>query len=121
MREYDLTAESFAADRRQTIGVPEVTALAASLPQGARVLDVGCGNGLPITRTLLDAGHRVVGLDSSSQMLARFRAHDEWVTFPYFSFSGETYKKLLRENGFTMLNVHKDRRENTHYLTQKSV
>ena len=43
--------------------------------RGARVLDIGCGNGLPITRTLLDAGHHVIGLDSSREMLARFRAN----------------------------------------------
>ena len=75
MREYDAIAEWYAADRKHHAGVPEVTALASSLPQDARVLDIGCGNGLPITLTLLNAGHRVVGLDSSSQMLARFSAN----------------------------------------------
>jgi len=43
--------------------------------RGARVLDIGCGNGLPITRTLLDAGHHVIELDSSREMLTRFRAN----------------------------------------------
>jgi SAM-dependent methyltransferase len=54
-------------------GVPEVTALASSIPLGSLVLDVGCGNGVPITRTLLREGHRVIGLDSSSAMLAYFK------------------------------------------------
>jgi cyclopropane fatty-acyl-phospholipid synthase-like methyltransferase len=62
-------------DRIHPTGVPEVTSVASSLAPGARVLDVGCGNGLPITRVLLDAGHRVVGLDSSREMLTRFRAN----------------------------------------------
>ncbi len=53
----------------------EATALASSVPLGSRVLDIGCGNGIPITRALLSAGHRVVGLDSSSEMLARFRSN----------------------------------------------
>ena len=75
MHEYDLIAEWYASDRSQETGVPEVIALASSLPRGARVLDIGCGNGLPVTRALLDAGHQVVGLDSSSRMLARFRAN----------------------------------------------
>ena len=75
MHEYDVIAEWYASDRTHQTGVPEVTSLAASLPHGARVLDIGCGNGIPITRTLLDAGHHVVGLDSSVEMLARFRTN----------------------------------------------
>jgi SAM-dependent methyltransferase len=73
VREYDLIAEWYASERADQTGVPEVTALASSLPRGACVLDVGCGNGIPITRALLSAGHRVVGLDSSTEMLTRFR------------------------------------------------
>ena len=73
MREYDLIAEWYASERVGPTGVPEALALASSIPRGARVIDVGCGNGIPLTRTLLDAGHQVVGLDSSAEMLARFR------------------------------------------------
>ncbi|MFD9909493.1 class I SAM-dependent methyltransferase [Streptomyces sp. NPDC059063] len=43
--------------------------LAAELPRGARVLDVGCGTGLPTARQLTDAGHTVVGVDLSAGML----------------------------------------------------
>ncbi|WP_424889936.1 class I SAM-dependent DNA methyltransferase [Streptomyces sp. XH2] len=43
--------------------------LAAALPPGSRVLDVGCGTGLPTARQLADAGHRVVGVDLSPGML----------------------------------------------------
>src|SRR6266849_3173707 len=75
MHEYALIAERYAPDRNLQTRVPEVTARASSVALGARVLDIGCGNGIPITRTLLNAGHQVVGLDSSSQMLARFRAN----------------------------------------------
>jgi len=71
MHEYDLIADWYAHQRVDRTGVPEVLALAASIRRGAMVLDVGCGNGTPLTRTLLAEGHRVVGLDSSSQMLSR--------------------------------------------------
>jgi SAM-dependent methyltransferase len=73
MREYDSIAEWYASERVDRTGVPEVTALAQSLPRAARVLDIGCGNGIPITRALLGTGHRIVAVDSSSEMLARFR------------------------------------------------
>ncbi|GAB2802928.1 class I SAM-dependent DNA methyltransferase [Streptomyces daliensis] len=43
--------------------------LAAELPAGARVLDLGCGTGLPTARQLTDAGHRVTGVDLSAAML----------------------------------------------------
>jgi ubiquinone/menaquinone biosynthesis C-methylase UbiE len=75
VREYDLIADWYASERVSQTGVPEATALAQSISTGGRVLDIGCGNGIPVTRALLSAGHRVVGLDSSSEMLARFRAN----------------------------------------------
>jgi SAM-dependent methyltransferase len=35
------------------------------LPARARVLDLGCGNGVPVARALVDAGHDIVGVDAS--------------------------------------------------------
>ncbi|MDG4859511.1 class I SAM-dependent methyltransferase [Streptomyces sp. T-3] len=49
--------------------------LAETLPPGSRVLDVGCGTGLPTARQLSDAGHRVVGIDLSARMLELARIH----------------------------------------------
>jgi SAM-dependent methyltransferase len=76
VHEYDLIADWYASDRshaERPAGVPEVTNLALTLPRGARVLDIGCGTGIPLTRVLLDAGHQVLGLDSSARMLNLFR------------------------------------------------
>lgn len=73
MHEYDLIAEWYASERDDQTGVPEATALASLIPRGSRVLDIGCGNGIPITRALRGGGHTLVGLDSSSVMLRRFR------------------------------------------------
>ncbi|MDI5964016.1 class I SAM-dependent methyltransferase [Streptomyces sp. SL13] len=49
--------------------------LAASLPAGAAVLDLGCGSGLPTARQLVDAGHRVTGVDASRLMVELARAN----------------------------------------------
>ncbi|WP_338932028.1 class I SAM-dependent methyltransferase [Streptomyces netropsis] len=43
--------------------------LGAELPPGSRILDLGCGTGLPTARQLTDAGHHVVGVDLSPGML----------------------------------------------------
>jgi SAM-dependent methyltransferase len=43
--------------------------LIQQLPDHARVLDLGCGTGLPTAKQLLDAGVEVVGIDESSVML----------------------------------------------------
>jgi SAM-dependent methyltransferase len=47
-----------------------------NLPPGARVLDLGCGSGLPTAVQLVEAGFEVVGTDESGRMLdlARERA-----------------------------------------------
>jgi predicted TPR repeat methyltransferase len=49
--------------------------LADSLPAGSRVLDLGCGTGLPTSRQLAVAGHQVTGIDLSAGMLALARTH----------------------------------------------
>src|ERR687887_1761749 len=43
--------------------------LIQQLPPGARVLDLGCGSGLPTAKQLIDAGVEVVGIDESNAML----------------------------------------------------
>ena len=73
MREYDLIADWYRGDRSRSIGVEEALAAVASLPRGSQILDLGCGNGSPITDALVTAGYRVIGLDSSQGMLERFR------------------------------------------------
>jgi SAM-dependent methyltransferase len=55
--------------------------LAASLGPGARVLDLGCGTGLPTARQLVDAGVRVTGVDLSTGMLALARKNVPEATF----------------------------------------
>lgn len=45
------------------------------LRPGGRVLDIGCGPGVPISRYLVEQGHPVSGVDSSPEMIALFRAN----------------------------------------------
>lgn len=70
---YDDEAEGFIASRSPTIGVSTVRTWARSLPHGAKILEVGCGDGIPITRTLIEAGLEVYAVDASLKMVSAFR------------------------------------------------
>ncbi len=67
-RRYD---ESFVERDAQ---LAEGAWLIGRLDGPARVLDLGCGSGLPTAKQLLDAGVEVVGTDESSVMLDLARA-----------------------------------------------
>jgi SAM-dependent methyltransferase len=70
---YDDHSEDFIASRSPTIGVSIVRSWARSLPAGTRVLELGCGDGNPITRTLIDEGLNVHAVDASPKMVSAFR------------------------------------------------
>ncbi|MFF5900780.1 class I SAM-dependent methyltransferase [Streptomyces argenteolus] len=50
-----------------------VADLHARLAPGSRVLDLGCGSGVPVVRDLVRAGHRVTGVDISETQIDRAR------------------------------------------------
>lgn len=66
--EYERWAASFGSPVLATL-----ERLLELLAPGAHVLDLGCGNGIPVARALLDRGHRVTGVDASSAQLERAR------------------------------------------------
>lgn len=42
----------------------------SKLPEQAKVLDIGCGSGIPITKALADKGFNITGTDISEKMVA---------------------------------------------------
>lgn len=72
---YEPCADAFAAARSSSIGVGPVRDWTTRLPTGARVLDLGCGHGIPIGRALVKAGCRVHGIDLSPSLVAAFRVN----------------------------------------------
>ena len=75
MREYDEIAAWFTATRSPDVGLADLADLARTLPPRARVLDLGCGDGVPVSRLFYERGLPLAALDSSSAMLARYRVH----------------------------------------------
>jgi 2-polyprenyl-3-methyl-5-hydroxy-6-metoxy-1,4-benzoquinol methylase len=75
MREYDQIAAWYTETRNPRIGVRDVAAFVRGLAPQARILDFGCGDGVPISQLLARKGFDLVGLDSSREMIARYRAN----------------------------------------------
>ena len=73
MTDYDDVADAFIAARSTSIGMATARAWARDLPAGGRVLDVGCGHGIPIARALAEVGLIVHGVDASPRLLEAFR------------------------------------------------
>lgn len=70
---YDHIAEQWNANPRGQTYVDRVLRyvdrVLIGLPPGARVLDLGCGTGNPITKYIVKRGYSVIGVDQSQKML----------------------------------------------------
>ncbi len=44
-----------------------------SMPKGGKVLDLGCGTGIPIGKKLQNAGLNIIGVDVSDEMIKEFQ------------------------------------------------
>jgi len=71
---WEAVAEALIEEcQRSSIGVATVQAWARSLPQGAAVLDLGCGSGVPRSEVLINEGFAVYGVDASPSLAEAFR------------------------------------------------
>jgi ubiquinone/menaquinone biosynthesis C-methylase UbiE len=78
---YDKIAEEYLADRQAFDHVKELEEFASLLPKNAKVLDVGCGAGIPVAKFLVKSGFEVVGIDFSEKMLRLARKNMPQTTF----------------------------------------
>lgn len=135
---YNEIAESFYAKRRTDQAVLLLNRFESLVPNGTRVLDAGCGPGVPITDRL-DSSYEVTGVDFSREQIRLARRHvpgAKFVTkditkvdFPANTFDGicmyftlfnipreeheilfEMYHEFLNKGGVLLLDVgYKDR------------
>lgn len=66
---YDEIAREYQANRHIFDNDEVLKEFSNYLPRNARILDAGCGAGVPCTRFLVQAGFEVVGVDFSMSML----------------------------------------------------
>jgi SAM-dependent methyltransferase len=81
-RGYDEIADGYLAwSTDHTVRLRWLIELSALLPPPGRVLDLGCGAGLPVARWLVDAGYVVTGIDVSCEQIDRARRNAPEATF----------------------------------------
>jgi|SRR5215472_11723293 len=75
-RHYERHALAWDADRRAASWNDEgwIDRLISSLPIGGTVLDLGCGGGVPVARSLVAHGFEVTGIDSSPALISLCRS-----------------------------------------------
>ena len=66
---YNRIAKDYYMDRDLFKNVKEIDEFISHLPERGSVLDIGCGGGVPVLRTLVDRGFDAKGIDFSQGML----------------------------------------------------
>jgi SAM-dependent methyltransferase len=93
---YDRISAWFDSARSRALREDKyIDVLAARLPKGADVLDLGCGMGEPVISLLQKNGFRVTGLDGSAQLLASAK-----IRFPEAHFLHADMRGIDFENAF---------------------
>jgi len=73
---YEAIARDFMDYRRKSaIGAETIRSWAHTLVPKATILDLGCGNGIPITEALVKDGYKPYGIDASPTLIASYREH----------------------------------------------
>ena len=89
---WERVADTYA--KRDPIEVSPVFELFCNrLPSKSRVLDVGCGTGVPFTKFLVERGHQVVGIDISSRMILFAKKNVPQATFRELSMTEIDYEE----------------------------
>jgi 2-polyprenyl-3-methyl-5-hydroxy-6-metoxy-1,4-benzoquinol methylase len=115
---YEEISSSYISTRGENesgVGSEVVAEWSKTLPERAAVLDLGCGNGVPISRVLIRRGFNVYGVDASPSMAAAFRA-----TFPAApvecaavedsNFFGRSFEGVVAWGLFFLLDAEAQRR-----------
>jgi ubiquinone/menaquinone biosynthesis C-methylase UbiE len=134
---YDKIAQEYHDQRDQLDRRKDLERFAGLMPKDAKVLDAGCGSGVPVARFLAERGFWVVGVDLSRTMIklakenvpqAEFLQKDMTkLDFEEDSFDGltafysiihvprekhsglfETFRKILKPNGVMLVSLGHD-------------
>ncbi|MFO0993161.1 MAG: class I SAM-dependent methyltransferase [Hyphomicrobiales bacterium] len=108
---YERHARAWDEDRQAGTGTDRIwlERFADHLPQGARILDTGCGSGKPIAEFMTVRGFAVTGVDSSPTMIALCRERlpeHRWIIADMRKLAlGETFDGVLAWDSFFHLDT----------------
>jgi len=69
---YEKIASEFISVRNKSLGISLFREWSKSLATPSKVLDIGCGDGIPVTQTVIESGHSVFAIDASKSMIQIF-------------------------------------------------
>lgn len=112
---YDRHAAGWAQDRGdRSIEGAWLDRFLALVPKRARILDIGCGSGRPIARSLIERGCRLTGVDAAPAMIAlcreAFPAQDWYVADMRHLSLGRAFDGLIAWDSFWHLAPEDQRR-----------
>lgn len=93
---YDKIARDYQANRHVFDNRKELEEFVSSLPRDAKVLDVGCGAGVPVAKYLVESRFDVTGIDFSGSMLKLARKNVSQAKFVKKDMTNSSFK----ENSF---------------------
>lgn len=111
---YQQHAAAWSRDRANLLEKAWLERLLALIPEKPKVLDIGCGTGVPIDRYLIEHGCRVTGVDAASAMIAmcvdRFPAYDWHVADMRTLALSRTFDAMIAWDSFFHLHQDDQRR-----------
>ena len=115
---YEEIASSYISARGENeagVGAAVVAEWSKTLPEHAAVLDLGCGNGVPISWVLIQRGFKVYGVDASPSMAVAFRANFpaapvECAAVEDSDFFGRSFEGVVAWGLFFLLDAEAQRR-----------
>lgn len=73
---YEALAEKYLSLRKEhNVGLAFVEEWAREIKPGSEILEIGCGDGVPVSRALIDAGHSLFAIDASATMIQAFSSN----------------------------------------------
>jgi cyclopropane fatty-acyl-phospholipid synthase-like methyltransferase len=72
---FNRIVEEYDSTRNQTENNIYLDKVDSLLNPNSRILDIGCGAGLPIDRYFVDKGHTLTGIDISEKMIELAKSH----------------------------------------------
>lgn len=93
---YNKIAEKYSKQRKIYQSKPLLLKFLRYLPKSSKVLDLGCGAGIPVSKFLADKGCKVVGIDFSDGMLKLARKNVHAAGFIKMNIT----KMKFKENSF---------------------